>query len=113
MLGSLKGLTAAEAFKYGLVSRVVAQDRVLDEAMSIAERIAKQSTPAIIKAKKCVNLAFEKGLISDRLISTLFPGLTEALKQEIEEFWSCFGLVDSKEGIKAFFEHRKPKYKDK
>ena len=59
--GDAKGLTAADALSYGLVSRVVPEGKVLEEAMQIAQRIAKRSRPIIMKAKKCANDAYEMG----------------------------------------------------
>merc|ERR1712217_578017 len=55
-------LTAAEAEKVGLVSRVVANESLLDEATKMAEKIASFSSPVAQKAKECVNVAAETSL---------------------------------------------------
>ncbi|MDR0216336.1 MAG: enoyl-CoA hydratase/isomerase family protein, partial [Comamonas sp.] len=55
-------MDAAEAERCGLVSRVVAQDVLLDEALKAAERIASFSQLSVMMAKESVNRAFETTL---------------------------------------------------
>lgn len=92
-------ITAAEAAKMGLISRVVPQEDLMDEVRKVAFRIAEHSSPSVAKAKEAVNMAYE---------STL----QEGLRFEKREFWSCFALEDQKEGMAAFLNKRKPKFKD-
>jgi enoyl-CoA hydratase len=87
--------SAIEAERAGLVSRVVPSDKLLDEAMTLAEEIATLSSPVVRAAKECVNRSFE---------STLNEGLIF----ELRLFHSTFGLVDRREGMSAFTEKRKP-----
>src|SRR3546814_3685807 len=53
-------MDAAEAERAGLVSRVVAVERVLDEAIEAATIIASMSLPSVMMAKECINRAYER-----------------------------------------------------
>lgn len=92
-------LSAQEAEKAGLVSRVVPDDKVLDTAIELANTIASYSRPIVALAKEAVNEAYE---------STL----TEGLKFEKRLFYSTFSTNDQKEGMKAFVSKTKPKFTD-
>lgn len=61
-VGVVCRLTAAEAERAGLVSRVVPQDQLLPEAYKLAGKIGGLSTIAIAKAKDCVHRAYEMSL---------------------------------------------------
>lgn len=88
-------MDAAEAERSGLVSRVVAADKLLEEALGMAEKIAAMSRPAAAMAKSAVNRAFE-------------TTLSEGLSVERDLFHSSFALNDRAEGMAAFIEKRKP-----
>jgi enoyl-CoA hydratase len=90
-------MDAAEAERVGLVSRVVATDKMLDEAIEAATIIAGMSLPVAIMAKESVNRAFESGLADGILF-------------ERRNFHALFGTVDQKEGMNAFVEKRKPNF---
>ena len=90
-------IDAAEAERSGLVARVVAADKVEDEAMAVAAKIASFSLPVVLKIKEAVNRAYE---------STLAEGLLF----ERREFHATFALEDQKEGMRAFVEKRKPAF---
>lgn len=55
-------LTADEALRLGLVSRVFPADQLIEEACKIAAKIASKSRPSIAIARECVNMAFETSL---------------------------------------------------
>ncbi len=93
-------MDAAEAERSGLVSRVVAADKLLDEAMAMAEKIAAMSQPAAAMAKSAVNRAFE-------------TTLAEGLGVERDLFRSSFALEDRSEGMSAFVEKRKPQNRNR
>src|ERR1700753_3539461 len=93
-------MDAAEAERSGLVSRVVPADRLMDEVMEAAEKIASMSRPAAAMAKEAVNRAFE---------TTLSAGM----KVERNLFHSTFSLEDRSEGRAAFIEKRKPVNKNR
>ena len=91
-------MDAAEAERSGLVSRVVAPEKLLDEALAAAEKIASFSLPITLMAKESVNRAFE-------------TTLAEGIKFERRLFHSAFATEDQKEGMSAFAEKRKPSFK--
>ncbi|KIG09839.1 enoyl-CoA hydratase [Caballeronia concitans] len=91
-------MDAAEAERAGLVSRVVAADRLLDEAVEAATIIAGFSLPAVMMAKEAVNRAYE-------------TTLAEGVHFERRLFHSLFATEDQKEGMAAFVEKRKPVFK--
>jgi len=92
-------MDAAEAERCGLVSRVVAADKLSSEALQIAERIAAMSRPAVMMAKESVNRAYE-------------TTLGEGVRFERRLFHSLFATEDQKEGMAAFIEKRKPAFKN-
>ena len=93
-------MDAAEAERAGLVSRVVAPDRLLDEALEAAARIGSLSRPSVLMAKEAVSRAFE-------------TTLEEGLRFERRLFQSLFATEDQKEGMAAFIEKRKPAFRNR
>jgi enoyl-CoA hydratase len=93
-------MDAAEAERVGLVSRVVAADKVLEEALAAAAQIGEFSMPSILAAKEAVNRSFESSL-------------AEGLIFERRMFHASFALDDQKEGMKAFVEKRKPEFRNR
>ena len=89
---------AEEAERAGLVARVVAADKLLDEALKTAEQIAGKSLPALMMCKESVNRSQESGL-------------SEGLLFERRQFHALFASEDQKEGMRAFLEKRKPNWK--
>jgi enoyl-CoA hydratase len=92
-------MDATEAERAGLVSRVVANDKLMEEAMAVAEKIASYSLPVVMMIKESVNRAYE---------STL----SEGVLFERRLFHAAFALDDQKEGMAAFVEKRKPKFRN-
>ncbi len=90
-------MDASEAERCGLVSRLVAADRLMDEALAAAQKIATYSQPSVRLAKEAVNRAFE-------------TSLSEGVLFERRSFLSLFATHDQKEGMKAFVEKRKPEF---
>ena len=93
-------MDAAEAERAGLVSRVVPAAKLLDEALAAANLICEYSLPVLMAAKESVNRAYE---------STL----NEGILFERRAFHALFATEDQKEGMAAFVEKRKPKFKHK
>jgi enoyl-CoA hydratase len=93
-------MDAAEAERAGLVSRVVPADRLLDEALAAANQICEYSLPIVMAAKESVNRAYE-------------TTLSEGILFERRIFHSLFATEDQKEGMAAFVEKRKAKFKHK
>jgi enoyl-CoA hydratase len=93
-------IDAQRAYEIGLVNKVVPPEELVEEARKLASKIASKSVPILTLAKEALNC----GINLD---------LDKALKFEIECFANCFGTEDHNEGIVAFIEKRKPRFKDK
>jgi enoyl-CoA hydratase len=91
-------MDAQEAERAGLVSRVVPADKLMDEALAVAETICGYGMPSVMMAKECINRAFESGL-------------SDGIGYERRLFQSLFGTEDQREGAAAFLEKRKPAFK--
>ena len=92
-------MDAAEAERSGLVSRVIAADRLLDEALKAAETIASMSLPIVMMTKEAVNRSYE-------------TTLTEGIRFERRVFHAMFATKDQKEGMAAFVEKRPPRFEN-
>jgi len=93
-------MDAREAEAAGLVARVVAKDKLLDEAMSMAATIASFSRSTVMMAKESVKRSFE-------------TTLSEGVRFERRLFHACFATYDQKEGMAAFIEKREPKFENR
>jgi enoyl-CoA hydratase len=93
-------MDAAEAERSGLVSRIVPAATLVDEAVKIATKIAEMSRPSVLMGKEAVNRAFE-------------TTLAEGVHFERRLFHSLFATEDQKEGMAAFVEKRKPRFKNR
>jgi enoyl-CoA hydratase len=91
-------ITAVEAERIGLVSRVVTDELLVEDALALAAEIAKRAPLALRLAKESVNAAFEMGL-------------TDGLAHERRLFYLLFSSDDQKEGMTAFLEKRDPNFK--
>jgi enoyl-CoA hydratase len=94
-----KFFSAEEAEKAGLVSRVVPADKLMDDAMQTAEKIAGFSQPIVSLTKEAVNAAYE-------------TSLQQGVVFERRLFHSTFATNDQKEGMAAFVEKRAPDFKN-
>lgn len=93
-------ITAAEAYRIGLVDRLVAVGEALNEAKNLAHTILKKGPLAIKAAKKAINQGLD------------LP-LKEGLKVEAALFGELCNSEDQKEGAKAFLEKRPAQFKGK
>jgi enoyl-CoA hydratase len=89
---------AAEAYRIGLVNRVVAADRLLPEALAMARSILENGPLAVQACLEAVDAGQD---------STL----DQALLLEANHFGLLSATSDMKEGTKAFVEKRKPIFK--
>jgi enoyl-CoA hydratase len=87
-------IDAHEAYRIGLVNKVVTQDELMTVSMELAHRISRNSPNALKAAISSIN-AYSKD---------------EGFAHEIDAFASCFGTGDFIEGTTAFFEKRKPQF---
>ncbi len=93
-------MDAAEAERAGLVSRIVAPDKLMPEAIAVAERVSAMSRPVAMMVKEAVNRAFE-------------TTLAEGVRFERRLFHATFATEDQKEGMAAFIAKRKPAFKNR
>jgi enoyl-CoA hydratase len=91
-------ISAEEAFALGYVNRVVPQDKVLDEAMTLAGKIARNGPLAVQAIRKSVR-------------ACLGQPEAEGLRIETEIASPIFHTEDAKEGPRAFLEKREPEFK--
>jgi enoyl-CoA hydratase len=91
-------MDAQEAERAGLVARIVAPDKLHDEAMAVAASICAHSLPAVMMAKEAVNRADE-------------GSLSEGILFERRNFHALFATEDQKEGMQAFLDKRKPAFR--
>ena len=94
---SARTLDAAEADRYGLVSRVVPDAELMDRSLALAGHIAGFSLPALMSIKAAVNRAWESPL-------------TEGILFERQSLYERFASADAHEGMHAFLEKRAPDF---
>jgi enoyl-CoA hydratase len=93
-------MDAEEAERSGLVSRLVPAKKLMEEALSAAQKIAEKSMLATKAAKEAVDRSYE-------------TTLSEGLLYERRLFHSLFATEDQKEGMAAFQEKREAQFRDK
>jgi len=97
MMLTARAMSAEEAERAGLVSRVVPAQSLMDEALAAGAAICSMSLPSILMAKECINRAFE-------------TPLAEGIRFERRMFHALFATRDQKEGMEAFLEKRPPRF---
>jgi enoyl-CoA hydratase len=80
-------ITAAEAYRLGLVNHVVSADELLPKAEDIVTKILSRAPLALASAITAVNAVGQPGV--------------NGFETEINEFAKCFATADFKEGIKG------------
>uniref|UniRef100_A0A0M3HWW1 Enoyl-CoA hydratase n=1 Tax=Ascaris lumbricoides TaxID=6252 RepID=A0A0M3HWW1_ASCLU len=96
-------ISANEAKQCGIVSKVFPPEKVVEEAINLADRIAQNSALVTSMVKQAVNTAYE---------TTLQQGLAaeRALFHATFATPTFFFQEDRKEGMRAFIEKRPPKW---
>jgi enoyl-CoA hydratase len=93
-------MDAQEAERAGLVSRVVAADKVVEEALAMAGVIASYSLASVMMAKESIVRAYEMPL-------------SEGILFERRLFHALFATEDQKEGMAAFLEKRRAEFRQR
>ncbi|HEY9855996.1 MAG TPA: enoyl-CoA hydratase [Stenomitos sp.] len=97
LIFTARKVSAAEAREIGLVEQVFPADRLLDEALAMAEQIAQNGPVAVEQAKYAINAGFETDLKTGLLF-------------ESRAYDVIIPTKDRLEGLAAFREKRKPVY---
>lgn len=98
LIYTAKMIDAAEAFRIGLVNKLVPADQLMDEAKGLAKAIMKNGPMGVINAKQAINDGYDMDI-------------DDALACENNAFAKAFGSKDRLEGVTAFLEKRKPDFK--
>jgi enoyl-CoA hydratase/carnithine racemase len=93
-------IDAATAERIGLVEEVVGRGEALERAMALAEQVGEQSPISVAACKRLIHSARD---------ITIAGGL----EQERTEFVELFSSEDQREGVNAFLEKRKPRWKNR
>jgi enoyl-CoA hydratase len=91
-------ISAKEALSMGMVNKVLAPDKLMEEVLKTAKAIAAKGKTALRAAKQAIN----NGMNVD---------LATGLNIEVDAFALCLASEDSKEGLNAFIEKRKAEFK--
>lgn len=93
-------ISAEEAYRIGLVEKIVPQGESLQSAKALAQKIMTRGPIAVSKAKEAIHKVYE------------LP-LKDGLKLEAKFSGDLYKTEDKNEGAQAFFEKRTPKFKGK
>lgn len=93
ILFSGRTFLAEEAFRVGLINRICAPEKLMEESLAIMRQIVSKSGEALGYAKVAVNMGRD-------------ADLKKALQLEVELISLCFASEDQKEGMNAFLEKR-------
>jgi enoyl-CoA hydratase len=91
-------IDADEAHRIGLVNAVVPPEELLPAAKNLAESILANGPQAIAKAMHCIRAGLDEGL-------------ERGLQSELKTFSELFETPETREGLAAFVEKRKPRFR--
>ncbi len=94
-------INAEEAARIGLVNKVVPQEDLLNESLTLAKRIAQNAPVAVAYSKRAIVEGLETA------------DMNEAIGIEAGLFGKCFETEDQKEGMEAFLHKRRPNFQGK
>lgn len=93
-------VNADEAFRIGLVEKLVEPEMLIEAAEKLARNIMAKAPIAIGTAKTAINKGYDLGIL-------------EGSALEIEAFTASFASEDKSEGMSAFLEKRAPEFKNR
>lgn len=96
LIYTAKNIKADEAYRIGLVNKVVPLENLMDEAKKMASKIIANAPVAVRLCKDAINRGMQ-------------VSIDKAVAIEAEDFGKCFATEDQKEGMSAFLEKRKEK----
>ncbi len=91
-------INADEALRIGLVNKVFPQENLMDETVDFAKTILNNGPDCLAESLRCINDAAGHSLI-------------DGLNIEVEAFSELFGTDETKEGLSAFVEKRRPRFR--
>lgn len=100
LIYSAANINAEEAYRIGLVNKVVEEEQLMAEAKKMAGKIASKGQIAVQLAKEAINEGMEMDL-------------DKAMIHEADLFGICFSTEEQKEGMTAFIEKRPAKFTGK
>ncbi|QAT39289.1 short-chain-enoyl-CoA hydratase [Clostridium sp. JN-9] len=100
LIYTAKVIKADEAYRIGLVNKVVEPEKLMDEAKELANTITAQAPIAVKLCKSAIN----RGIQCD---------IDTATAYESEVFGECFSTEDQKEGMTAFVEKREKSFNNR
>jgi len=98
LMFSGEAVDARRALELGLVNKVVAAERLMDEAMEMAHGLAKGPTRAMGMIKRMLNRSFESDLATALELEASLQGI-------------AVSTSDVMEGVSSFMEKRPPDFK--
>jgi enoyl-CoA hydratase/carnithine racemase len=97
LIFAARRITAAEAYRLGLVTHVVSREALLPRAIEIAQEIMKNSPFAVRQAKWAIDHGADQEF-------------EDGLEREHEAYMRAIASEDRREGITAFNEKRPPRF---
>ena len=98
MITTGRMIDAKEAYRIGLVNHVVALSELLNKCQEVAIEILQNGPNAIAQSLKCIN-------------ESIGLDLESGLEMEVSRFSELFSTDETKEGLSAFVEKRKPDFR--
>jgi 2-(1,2-epoxy-1,2-dihydrophenyl)acetyl-CoA isomerase len=95
-----ESIDSKEAYRLGIINHLVEDDKLMETVGKMAKRLSFAAPIA---------LRYMKEMVNDGVESTL----EDILKREAELQVICFNTEDHKEGVKSFFEKRRPNFQGK
>lgn len=91
-------IDAEKAYEMGIVNKVVPVEELMEEALEMASKLCAKPPLSLSKAKHAINSAWGTDIYS-------------GMELEIDAWANIYSTYDQKEGMEAFLEKRKPKFK--